>query len=327
MVTRTLARPNGPIHHLPLLSLLSHYVPLSLHQWECLRASSSFISLILSLVQNHFTNELCSIILTQMKHFHRPENALQLAIAWTEILYETLHLALSIAGKSGGWLPSVLSGSTSNATAQLEDLFEQVTLLLDRIAEQIVLSDGNGTNNYLFEKFIGFLAEKPYTKLVTSPSVTSKLTSLVESPSQSAHSTSTPNSTSTTNTTTSSTWSLMSLLTWSSSEESDVFYLPEKSLLKSEWCTPLHLLLRQAINRKITRGQKTLKANLAKKFTRNGEGKEADTELPFYLAYCVIEADMRRGGRIWDHLLYQLNNAQLKGEAQAFDFEAQLKVI
>lgn len=294
--------------HIPFLSLLYHFVPLSLNSWSVLRGHGKFISLVLDLVQHRYTTELVSIILAQMKHFHRSENAAQLAIAWTEILFEAVQLAINNASKSAGWLPNVISGSTTSANTNLEGLFEQFAIILDRLSQQIVLSGSNAAND-LFERYIRYLVEKP--------AVSFKLSN-IESPSSAASTL--PSSNASDNS--SNSWGLLNLLTWSSSEETQVYYLPDRTLLKSEWCSLLHLLLRQAINRKVNREAGSLKANITKKFQRR-TSTVMEPQLPFYLAYIIIEADMRKSSKIWDHLIYQINKEPNK-EA-VFDFELELK--
>lgn len=294
--------------HLPFLSLLYHFVPLSLNSWQVLRGHGKFIALVLDLVQHRYTTELVSVILAQMKHFHRSENAAQLAIAWTEILLEAVLLAINNAGKSAGWLPNLISGSTTSANTNLEGLFEQFAIILDRLSQQIILSGSNATND-LFERFIRYLMEKgpvsyKLTNIESPASVTSTL------PSSSA------------NDTNSNSWGLLNLLTWSSNEETQVYYLSDRTLLKSEWCSMLHLLLRQAINRKVNREAGSLKANITKKFQRRSS-TTMEPQLPYYLAYIIIEADIRKSLKIWDHLIYQINKEPNK-EA-VFDFELELK--
>ncbi|KAI2800207.1 Ectopic P granules protein 5 [Blomia tropicalis] len=330
---QTLARPNSVMHHIPLLSLLYHLIPLYVHQWETLCSNQKFIQIILELLQKQYTEELSSIILEHMKHFHYGENAAQMAIVWSEILFETMYLALVQASRGGSWLSSWTGSSLVTTQQHLEMIFEQLTLIFDRLAEQIIVSNCGSNNeekNLLFIQYIKYLVERPFTKHNnSSSSIVSKLTAIIESPNQSTP-TVTPNS----STQTSSSWSLFNFLPWSSGDDTDIYYLVDKNILKSEWCTPFHIMLRQRINRKIAQQQQNFKSSVAKKLQRQPVN-EKPIVLPFYLAYLVIESDIRKSGRIWDHLVYTINNFDIakasvstdKSELVSVDFELELKNV
>ena len=258
----------------------------------------------------------------QVKRFHSSEHAAIVCTAWTEILFDAINLALINASRSGSWLssltPSFISGASTNLANNFEATLDQFTIVFDRLSQQIILfDDSNGicanssplSSDSLFERYVSYIAEKKLLAISSSSSVASKLASLIESPNQSVSSSLNPNSSST-----SSSWSLFNLLSWSTNEmESPVYYLPDRNIFKSEWCTPLHLLLRQWINRKVAREQKKL--SISKKFvhqhTESGS-ITSEPQLPYYLAFLLIEADIRKCARIWDQLIFLINDSKSK---------------
>lgn len=261
---------------MPLTNLLYYTIPANISNWTILKGSVKFISLLVTLLQNGFHEELCSVILLHLKHFDVSANCIQIYIGWTEILFEVLKQCLRL--KSSSWF-----SSQSSLVAAIDQLIEHVTAIFDQIAMQLLLHD----DSILFHQYVEYLAERDYADIQSW-----KLNNL-DTVSNS-----------------SSSWSIFSLAySWSSAEQI-VDYLPDKSVLKSEWLTPFHVMLRQSLNRQAKR-------------------KDSST-LPVYLSVVLIEIDTRRTAKIWDHLIYRLNTIVAQMEEPTLStsvVEAELKQV
>lgn len=296
-------------HHLPVVQLIKHFVPLFYANgggaWTTkggkkkqLTTSNKFIGVLVDLIVSGHGDLLAAVILYQVKHLINPRNCVLLCSFWTEALVEAVDQCLAEKGGGGGggssWRIPIISslnpfgGGDGNAE-MVTMIIDKVTNILDRIAQQLVLGEGE---QQLLPHYVKYLLEKASCMSMNKPGNVGwrfhKLNNLTEDiPVSSGGG--------------GSIFSNLFSFGGTNTNENDnkvfkVSYLPDRSTLKSEWITPLHVLLRQNLNR------------LAAGNDGGGDGGGGGRAAALYLAYVLNEFDMRRCAKLWDHLVYEIHN-------------------
>ena len=272
-------------HLIPMLHILYHFLPFCFENDGELRANSSFILSILTLLQNDMTAEqLSSIILLQRKHFSRTEYSQQTCQAWTECLFETMNRCLNM--KTSSWLSSFMPQflqSSSSTLNVIDMILGKITIIFDQLSMELLLENGDCLKlyqQYLCRKLYGRMMNWKLTQLDS----VSGLSSAGNSGSGVLSSSSSPAS-----------W--LSLY-WYSNEVNVPAYLPDKTLIRSPWMTPFHLLLRHCLNSK----------------------QSIRIRQPVYLIFLLTEIDIRRTFNIWNYLVFELRKTQWNSNETQIDY-------
>nr|XP_027198097.1 uncharacterized protein LOC113792408 [Dermatophagoides pteronyssinus] len=256
-------------HLIPTLQILYHFLPFCFQNDGELRSNQSFILSILTLLQNDsIAEQLSSIILLQRKHFQRPEFAQRTLQSWTECLFETINRCLNM--KISTWFSTIIpqflqSSSTTNQMNIIDMILGKITSIFDRLSMELLLENGDSLKlyqQYLFRKLYGRMMNWKFSQL-----------DLIYANSGSSSSDNDSSS--------SSSW-LSSY--WYSNETNIPGYLTDKTLIRSPWMTPFHLLLRHCLNSR----------------------QSIRSRQPVYLIFLLTEIDIRRTYQIWNHLVLEL---------------------
>lgn len=307
-------------HHLAVLHLLKYFVPLMYQTSNATRvilptdssgstksvmptlfqANPKLLYVVVNLLGNGYASLLCSLVLFQIKHFVDPKHAVGLCTFWTEVLVGSID-TFSSTTNSNSWLSSLnpFAGS-GGSLVSVDEYFNSVVSILDRVSQRIV-----HCGEACIQLYVKYLLDR------TSDIYQSKENSI--KPWKMNFAGSVDNPPVTPNSTKSRTFTSFLFSPLSGSSAKQFQYLPDKNVLKSEWITPLHILIRFNLN--------SIDATLATSSSR---------QPALFLAFLVILFDVKRFDKIWDHLVFDINTKELANDdttAMAVDYNANIKDV
>lgn len=203
-------------HFIPILQLIYHFFPFLFENESHLLSNNSLLNTILTLLQNGYDQELCSVILLQRKHFSNEKYCHKVSQAWTELLFECMNKCLNY--KSTSWLSSFVSNfipsaSSSSISNVIVSILLRISTIFDRLSLELLLE-----NDRTLKLYLQYLTRNLYGRMMNW-----KLTQI--------------------DSLFSSSW----FSSWYFSDHS-IDYLSDKNLIKSPWLTPFHLLLKFSLN-------------------------------------------------------------------------------